>query len=109
MAAFAKITSRGQITLPASVRKRLALTKGQRVVFIEIGGELVLKAEGDVEVLFAAADRAGRSTRLSRKKALPDCSTDQEPPVEGSLLESPLTRTPSSPSSLSSGEILEVL
>ncbi|HVL56948.1 MAG TPA: AbrB/MazE/SpoVT family DNA-binding domain-containing protein [Burkholderiaceae bacterium] len=41
----ATITSKGQITIPASVRQRLGVAAGDRVEFVEIGpGEFALKA-----------------------------------------------------------------
>ncbi len=41
----ATVTSKGQITIPASVRQRLGLATGDRVEFVEITpGEFALKA-----------------------------------------------------------------
>jgi len=41
----ATLTSKGQITIPAAVREKLGLAKGDRVEFVEVGpGEFTLKA-----------------------------------------------------------------
>jgi antitoxin PrlF len=49
----AQVTSKGQITIPVSVRKRLGLETGDRVEFIELeNGEFVMKpAVHDVRTL----------------------------------------------------------
>lgn len=39
---LAKITSKGQITLPISIRRALKLKDGDKVAFIEINGQYVL-------------------------------------------------------------------
>jgi antitoxin PrlF len=39
----AKITSKGQITIPKEVRKALGLKEGKEVVFIIGGGEAIMK------------------------------------------------------------------
>lgn len=49
----AVVTSKGQITIPASVRKRLGLKSGDRVEFVELaGGEFAMKpAVQDIRML----------------------------------------------------------
>jgi AbrB family looped-hinge helix DNA binding protein len=51
--AAATMTSKGQITIPAAVRKRLRLHAGSKVDFVENqAGELVLKPRtGDIRLL----------------------------------------------------------
>lgn len=44
MGALAKITSKGQITLPKEVRDRHNLRPGDMVEFVELNGETVVKA-----------------------------------------------------------------
>ena len=39
---LAKITSKGQITLPISIRRALKLKDGDKVAFVEIDGQYVL-------------------------------------------------------------------
>ena len=41
--ATAKITSKGQITLPKEVRRRLGVAPGDQVEFVEENGKYVLK------------------------------------------------------------------
>jgi len=50
--AAATVTSKGQITLPKSVRERLGVGAGDRVEFVESGkGFLVVPATGDIRLL----------------------------------------------------------
>ncbi len=52
MSKTAKISSKGQITLPASVRKRLNVKPGEYVRFVEDGeGVRILVAENGIEYL----------------------------------------------------------
>ena len=39
----ATITSKGQVTIPMEVRKRFGLKEGERIVFTERNGELLVK------------------------------------------------------------------
>ena len=39
---LAKITTKGQITLPISIRRALGLKDGDKVAFVEMGGQYVL-------------------------------------------------------------------
>ena len=45
MQASAKITSKGQITVPLKVRTALGVKEGDKLVFEEHGGEMVVKPE----------------------------------------------------------------
>jgi AbrB family looped-hinge helix DNA binding protein len=62
---LAKITSKGQITLPIEIRRRLRLKDGDKVAFIEMGNQIVLAnpiaiAIKDVQEVFAGeAERLG--------------------------------------------------
>lgn len=49
----AVITSKGQITIPADVRRRLGVDSGDRIEFVELesGGFAILPATGDVRQL----------------------------------------------------------
>lgn len=40
---IAKVTSRGQITLPLAIRKKLQVTEGDRVVFYEVDGRIAVE------------------------------------------------------------------
>ena len=39
---FAKITSKGQITIPLSVRKQLGVKDGDKVMFVQEGERIIL-------------------------------------------------------------------
>ena len=39
---LAKITSKGQITLPISIRRALKLNVGDKVAFVEVNGQFIL-------------------------------------------------------------------
>lgn len=39
---LAKITSKGQITLPVRIRRALGLREGDKVAFVEVDGQFIL-------------------------------------------------------------------
>ena len=39
---IAKLTSKGQITIPLDIRKKLEVTTGDKVVFIEDGDNIII-------------------------------------------------------------------
>jgi len=43
----ATLTSKGQITIPADVRRRLGLESGDRVEFVEVDGGFAIKPAND--------------------------------------------------------------
>lgn len=48
----ATVTSKGQITIPADVRRRMGLESGDRVEFVEVeGGFTIMPANDDVRAL----------------------------------------------------------
>jgi len=40
---LATVTSKGQLVIPASIRRRLKIRKGTRVLFIEENGHIILQ------------------------------------------------------------------
>jgi len=64
------VSSRGQITLPAKVRKRLGLKPGSVVLVEERAGELVLRPVGEIELYteqqIAEWDQADRLSDVER-------------------------------------------
>ena len=57
----AKITSKGRVTIPRSIREHLHVAKGDRVDFrIEENGEVRLTAARSVRELFGILHRPGR-------------------------------------------------
>ena len=64
---LAKITSKGQITLPVAIRRKLKLNDGDKVAFVEKEGEYVLV--NPTMIAFENARRAfeGEAERLGLK------------------------------------------
>ncbi|MEK6988449.1 MAG: AbrB/MazE/SpoVT family DNA-binding domain-containing protein [Candidatus Thermoplasmatota archaeon] len=68
MVDVATVTSKGQVTLPASLRKRMGLRKGSRIVFLEgAGGVQVLKEE-DLEARFAVFEDRAKEIGLTPER-----------------------------------------
>lgn len=63
----AKITSRGQITIPIDVRKKLGLKEGDKVIFIEEGDNIIFA--NAAKVAFRKMQKAfeGEAERLGLK------------------------------------------
>ena len=64
---LAKITLRGQITIPVEIRKKLGVKDGDKVVFIEENGRIVM--ENSVKVALKNVQKAfrGEAKRLGLK------------------------------------------
>jgi AbrB family looped-hinge helix DNA binding protein len=64
---FAKITTRGQITIPAAIRRRLGVKDGDKVLFFEENGRIVM--ENSVMIALKKAQDAfvGEAERLGLK------------------------------------------
>ncbi|MCL2705271.1 MAG: AbrB/MazE/SpoVT family DNA-binding domain-containing protein [Spirochaetaceae bacterium] len=64
---LAKITLRGQITIPAEIRKKLGVKDGDKVIFIEENGRIVM--ENAVRVALKDVQNAfrGEAERLGLK------------------------------------------
>ena len=64
------VSSRGQITLPAKVRKRLGIKPGSVILVEERAGELVLRPIGEIELYteqqIAEWDQADRLSDVER-------------------------------------------
>jgi AbrB family looped-hinge helix DNA binding protein len=63
----AKITSRGQITIPIDIRKKLGVKEGDKVVFIEDGGRIVVANAAKIAFANMRAAFAGEAERLGLK------------------------------------------
>lgn len=68
MVEVARVTSKGQVTLPVSIRKKLGLGKGSRLLFLEEGREVRLIAGGDLERRFAVFEKRAEELGLTRDK-----------------------------------------
>ena len=64
---IAKVTSRGQITIPIDIRKKLGLKKGDKVIFIEKGNNIIFA--NAAKVAFENMQKAfeGEAERLNLK------------------------------------------
>jgi len=60
----AKITSRGQVTIPIDIRKKLGVKEGDKVVFIEDGNRIVVVNAAKVAFANIQAAFAGEAERL---------------------------------------------
>src|SRR3989337_3973838 len=67
MVEVATVTSKGQVTLPASIRRKLGLRKGSKLIFLEEGREVRLLAGGDLEKRFALFDRRAMAAGVTRR------------------------------------------
>jgi AbrB family looped-hinge helix DNA binding protein len=63
----AKITSRGQITIPIDIRKKLGVKEGDKVVFIEDGNRIVVANAAKIAFANMRTAFAGEAERLGIK------------------------------------------
>lgn len=62
---LAKVTSKGQITIPVDIRRRLRLKPGDKVLFVEAGDKVIMENSSLVALttfqneMDGEADRAG--------------------------------------------------
>ena len=64
---LAKITLRGQITIPAPIRKRLGVKDGDKVIFIEENGRIIVENAAMIALKNAQDAFTGEAERLSIK------------------------------------------
>jgi len=60
----AKITSRGQVTIPIDIRKKLGVKEGDKIVFVEDGNRIVVANAAKIAFADMRAAFAGESERL---------------------------------------------
>ncbi len=66
----ATVTSKGQITIPVDVRRRLGLESGDRVEFVEVdGGFAINPASDDVRVLNGLLRNPAKPVSMSEMNA----------------------------------------
>ena len=63
----AKITSRGQITIPIDIRKRLGVKEGDKVIFIEDDDRIVVANAAKIAFANMRTACAGEAERLGLK------------------------------------------
>ena len=56
---LAKITSKGQITIPVDIRKRLGVKEGDKVLFVEENGRIIMMNASMQALLEAQLGMAG--------------------------------------------------
>lgn len=64
---LAKITAKGQITIPVQIRKKLNLKDGDKVVFVEENGKVVMENSTKLAIREAQAAFEGLSKELGLK------------------------------------------
>ena len=64
---IAKITSRGQITIPIDIRKRLGVKEGDKVIFIEDGNKIVVANAAKIAFASMRSAFSGEAERVGIK------------------------------------------
>ena len=64
---LAKITLRGQITIPVEIRKKLGVKDGDKVVFIEENGRIIMENAAMIALKNAQGAFVGEVERLGLK------------------------------------------
>lgn len=64
---LAKITTRGQITIPAEIRKKLGVRDGDKVIFIEENGRIIMENAAMIALKNAQTAFKGEAERLGLK------------------------------------------
>ena len=62
-----KITSKGQVTIPAEIRTDMGLTPGTDVVFIEIDDIVILKKSEELLSAFKIFEKRAKELHLTKK------------------------------------------
>ena len=68
MVEVATVSSKGQVTLPASIRKKLRIRKGSKLIFLEDGQEVRLLAGEDLEKRFSLFEARAREIGLTPRR-----------------------------------------
>ncbi len=61
---LAKITSKGQITIPVQIRKKLKLKEGDKVFFYEEKGKVIFQNASQVALATIQKEMAGEAKRV---------------------------------------------
>jgi antitoxin PrlF len=64
---LAKITTRGQITIPAEIRKKLGVRDGDKVIFLEENGRIIMENAAMIVLRNTQETFAGEAERLGLK------------------------------------------
>ena len=64
---LAKVTSKGQLTIPIEIRKKLGIKNGDKVLFVEEAGRVYMMNSSMYAQREAQAEFAGEAERLGLK------------------------------------------
>ena len=64
---LAKITMRGQITIPVAIRKFLGVKDGDKLIFIEENGRIIVENAAMIALKNAQRDFEGEAERMGLK------------------------------------------
>ena len=64
---LAKITARGQVTIPVEIRKKLRVKDGDKVIFVEDNGRIIVENAAMTTLKNAQNAFAGEAERLGLK------------------------------------------
>ena len=64
---LAKVTTRGQITIPAAIRRKLGVKDGDKVLFFEENGRVVIENSAMIALKKAQDAFAGEAERIGIK------------------------------------------
>ena len=64
---LAKITMRGQITIPIEIRKKLGVKDGDKVIFVEENGRIIMENAAMIALKNAQDAFVGEAERLGLK------------------------------------------
>jgi len=64
---LAKVTTRGQITIPATIRRKLGVKDGDKIIFFEENGRIVMENSVMIALKRAQDAFAGEAERLGLK------------------------------------------
>ncbi|MDO9536897.1 MAG: AbrB/MazE/SpoVT family DNA-binding domain-containing protein [Thermoplasmata archaeon] len=62
-----KVTSKGQVTIPADIRKNLGLEDGTNVVFLELEDGVLIKSEKNIREALEPFDKRRKALKLTKK------------------------------------------
>ena len=60
----AKITSRGQVTIPIDIRRKLGVKEGDKIIFVEDGNRIIVVNAAKIAFANMRAAFAGEADRL---------------------------------------------
>ncbi len=64
-AGVSRITSKGQVTIPLEIRESKGLDEGDQVVFLDVGGEVIMEKTDN---LFSVFQERAKELGLTREK-----------------------------------------